>query len=272
MADPREINYAGNQVIYNKEMTDQKIEEAVTAEQQRATTAEAALDTKIEAETARATEAEELLDSKIAEEVTRATNAEAELDSKIGDITTLETTAKENTVAAINELVGREDELKDRVDDILPYDEVPTEGSEKGAKSGGIFDAIRFASVKVGETMFWPVCDLEEREVHSDKPFTFTIHGVEYSVEPPDATVDMKISKDIPDGWHACDGKAELLCSEYPELAKFFGGTQNDDGSWNNDGNNVADDWIKDSDELSHSFNARIWLPYVQQKIIKVKY
>jgi len=272
MADPKEIHYAGNQVIYNKEMTNQKIREAVTVEQQRAINAENALATAISDELTRATQAEELLDSRLDEEVARAKAAERRIDSKVGDTATLETEAKESTVAAINELVSREDELKDRVDNILPYDDVPTEGSEKGAKSGGIFAATRFASVKVGETMFWPVCDIEKREVHSDKPFTFTIHGVEYSVEPPDGNVDMKISKDIPDGWHACDGKAELLCSEYPELAKFFGGTQNDNGSWNNDGNNVADDWIKDSDELSHSFNAKIWLPYVQQKIIKVKY
>lgn len=251
MADPREINYHGNQVIYNKEMTDQKIEDAVVAEQQRATTAENTLATAINNEVTRATEADESLQNQV-----------DELRENLGDLNDLETVDKSSVVAAINELVQKVPET----------DDVPTEGSEKIAKSGGTWDAIRFASVKVGETMFWPVCDLEEREVHSDKPFTFTINGVEYSVEPPDATVDMKISKDIPDGWHACDGKAELLCSEYPELAKFFGGTQNDNGSWNNDGNNVADDWIKDSDELSHSLNAKIWLPYLQQKIIKVKY
>lgn len=291
MADPRTINYAGGQKIDNTEMVSKKIDDAVqpvvsslTAEITRSTNEDQNLQNQVNE-----------LRTDLSEEIDNRRAGDTALDNKIGNLNDLETVNKSNTVAAINELksqipdvtkeyvdnadeqlheadVNLQEQIDELKDTVLPFDEAPVENSEKLAKSGGTWKAIRFASVKVGETMFWPVCDLEEREVHSDKPFTFTIHGVEYSVEPPDATVDMKISKDIPDGWHACDGKAELLCSEYPELAKFFGGTQNDDGSWNNDGNNVADDWIKDSDELSHSLNAKIWLPYVQQKIIKVKY
>lgn len=284
MADPRTINYAGGQKIDNTEMVSKKIDDTVQP-----------VASDLAAEITRSTNEDQNLQNQVDElrtdldkEIDDRKTGDTALDNKIGDLSELETVDKSSTVAAINELKSQipdvtkeyvdeadehlQEQITELQDTLLPLDEVPTEGSDKIAKSGGTWDAIRFASVKVGETMFWPVSELETREVHSDKPFTFTVHGVEYSVEPPDATVDMKISKGIPDGWHALDGKAELLCSEYPELAKFFGGTQNDDGSWNNDGNNVANDWIKDSDELSHSFNAKIWLPYVQQKIIKVKY
>lgn len=239
MADPREINYAGNQVIYNKEMTDQKIEAAVTAEQQRATTAENTLATAIDNEVTRATEAEELINSKLEEEIERAKAAETRIDNKVGDTATLETVDKSSTVAAINELVQK----------IPETDEAPIEGSDKIAKSGGTWNAIRFASVKVGETMYWHLQDNsspEDREVHSDNPFMFNFNGQEISVETHDGHVQLCVLKDIPDGWHALDGKAELDAADYPDLVAFMPENVTTDG--------------------------KIWLPYVQHKIIKVKY
>lgn len=132
---------------------------------------------------------------------------------------------------------------------LLPMDEVPTENSEKPAKSGGIFDAIRFASVKVGETMYWHPQDdssPEDRVVHSDNPFVFNFKGQEVSVETQDGHVQLCVLKDVPDGWHALDGKAELLAADCPDLAAFMPENVTTDG--------------------------KIWLPYVQHKIIKIKY
>lgn len=132
---------------------------------------------------------------------------------------------------------------------LFPMDEVPTEGSEVPAKSGGIFDAIRFASVRVGETMYWHLQDdssPENREVHSNNPFVFSFKGQEMSVETRDGNVQLCVLKDVPDGWHALDGKAELNADDYPDLAAFMPENVTKDG--------------------------KIWLPYVQHKIIKVKY
>ena len=132
---------------------------------------------------------------------------------------------------------------------LLPMDEAPAEGSEMPAKSGGIFDAIRFASVRVGETMYWHLQDdssPENREVHSNNPFVFNFKGQEVSVETRDGNIQLCVLKDVPDGWHALDGKAELNADDYPDLAAFMP-------------ENVTKD-------------RKIWLPYVQHKIIKVKY
>lgn len=132
---------------------------------------------------------------------------------------------------------------------LLPMDEAPTEDSEMSAKSGGIFDAIRFASVRVGETMYWHLQDdssPENREVHSNNPFVFNFKGQEVSVETRDGNVQLCVLKNVPDGWHALDGKAELNADDYPDLAAFMPENVTTDG--------------------------KIWLPYVQHKIIKVKY
>ena len=145
----------------------------------------------------------------------------------------------ESLVSAINKLVQRVPETE----------EAPTEDSDKIAKSGGTWDAIRFASVKVGETMYWHLQDdssPEDRVVHSDNPFVFTFKGQEISVETQDGHVQLCMLKDIPNGWHALDGKAELLATDYPDLAAFMPENVTTDG--------------------------KIWLPYVQHKIIKVKY
>lgn len=158
------------------------------------------------------------------------------ITNQTGELASLNTTNKSNIVSAINEVL----------DKVSPLDPVPTENSTRGVESGGIWDAIRFASAKVGETMYWPVSDKETREVHSNNPFVFTWHGQDISVTTQDGHVDTYISKDIPDGWHALDGNAELDAADYPELAAFLP-------------DNVTT-------------NRKIWLPYAQQKIIKVKY
>lgn len=145
-----------------------------------------------------------------------------------------------------------DDLLDERVtnleDTLLPMDEVPTEDSEKPVKSGGTWDAIRFASVKVGETMFWPQFKTETRTVVSDSPFTYEINGVEHTVNPvTPATVELQIADNVPDGWRACDGTAVLDVVDYPELAEFFGSA------------NITED-------------DKIWIPYCAKRIIKITY
>lgn len=154
------------------------------------------------------------------------------------------TKEKEERVDADNALDERVTDLEDK---LLPMDEVPTEDSEKPVKSGGIFDAIRSASVKVGETMLWPQYEEEERVCHSDNPFKFDLNGVHYSKSVPDTTLKLKIANNVPDGWHALDGKAELDAADYPELVAWFGGK------------NITTD-------------GKIWLPYCAKTIIKIAY
>lgn len=173
-------------------------------------------------------------------------HADDVLDAKIGDLDDLETTDKSSTVAAINELV------ETKLDD-TDIDAVPTKDSTNVPQSGGTFDAIRFASVKVGETMLWPQFTTESRVVKSGNSpegsgrFKFKIAGKDYDITVPEETLELKIADNVPDGWHALDGKAELLATDYPELAEFFGGS------------NVTTD-------------GKIWLPYIPCKIIKVRY
>lgn len=264
MADPRTINYAGNQKIDNTEMVSKKIDDAVqpvaadlAAEIERSTTEDQNLQNRIGK-----------LRLDLNKEIEDREAGDTALDTKIGDLNDLETAAKENTVAAINELKQEIPEainnLKEYVDNadehlqeqvtelqdiLLPLDEAPTKDSERVAKSGGTWDAIRFASVKVGETMYWHLQDdssPEDRVVHSDNPFVFNFKGQEMSVETHDGHVQLCVLKDIPDGWHALDGKAELDAADYPDLAAFMPENVTTDG--------------------------KIWLPYVQHKIIKVKY
>lgn len=264
------INYAGGQQIYNVPGTEEyvhsvadPIAQDLVNEVTRATTEEQALQNRIGK-----------LRIDLNKEIQDRIDGDTDLNAKLGDLADLETVDKSSAVAAINELVTKipdidavlddtsehavqnkaiktyvdaaDEHLQEQIDAIAPLDDVPTEGSEKGAKSGGIWDAIRFASVKVGETMFWPVSEEETREVHSDNPFTFRFKGQDITVVPQDGTVDMCISKNIPDGWHALDGTAVLDVADYPDLAAFMPDNVTTDG--------------------------KIWLPYVQQKIIKVKY
>jgi len=255
------INYAGGQQIYNVEGTEEFVHSVADPIAQ-----------DLAEETSRAKAEEQNLQNRIGKlridlnkEIEDREAGDTAIDNKIGNLDDLETVNKSNTVAAINELKSQipdvtkeyvdnaDEHLQEQITEIqntlLPLDEAPTEGSEKVAKSGGTWDAIRFASVKVGETMYWHLQDdssPEDREVHSDNPFVFNFKGQEMSVETHDGHVELCVLKDIPDGWHALDGKAELLATDYPDLAAFMPENVTTDG--------------------------KIWLPYVQHKIIKVKY
>ena len=261
MADPRTINYAGGQKIDNTEMVSKKIDDAVQP-----------VASDLADEITRAKNEEQNLQNRIGKlridlnkEIEDREAGDTAIDNKIGDLNDLETVNKSNTVAAINELKSQipdvtkeyvdnaDEHLQEQIteiqDTLLPLNEAPTEGSEKIAKSGGTWDAIRFASVKVGETMYWHLQDdssPEDRVVHSNNPFVFTFKGQEVSAETHDGHVQLCVLKGIPDGWHALDGKAELLAADYPDLAAFMPENVTTDG--------------------------KIWLPYVQHKIIKVKY
>lgn len=316
MADPKVINYAGGQKVYNKEKTDQEIaaaaavlqanidnvSDALAAEVVRAKGTEGDLDSLVTTDKSSLVAAiNEVKESAytVDEHVTAGStnpvqntgvkeyiddqdaatlqSAKDYTDSRIGEFhpedgsTVVELTGHlddlktpaESLVSAINALDNRyhepdtemSDESENAVQNkvIKAYidnkDDVPTESSDKAVKSNGIFNAIRFASVKVGETMYWHLQDdssPENREVHSDNPFVFNFKGQEMSVETHDGHVQLCVLKDIPDGWHALDGKAELLATDYPDLAAFMPENVTTDG--------------------------KIWLPYVQHKIIKVKY
>ena len=130
---------------------------------------------------------------------------------------------------------------------LLPMDEVPTEGSEMPAKSGGIFDAIRFAGVKIGEIMDWPQFKIETRVMVSDNPFEFTFNGLVHNVAVEPKDVELEIADSVPEGWRAMDGSVELDAAANQELADFFGGR-----------NTTTD--------------GKIWIPYLPRKIIKVAY
>lgn len=283
--EPKEINYAGNQKIYNKEKIDylldelnNSLSESINQKQDTLTFDDeptAGSDNPVKSNG---------IATAITDEADKRLNADNKLDTKIGELSSLETTAKTNIVSAINEIkrsVPEKDTIDSELDEnssnavqnkaivegissaieplddsianiqetlenVLPADIKPTESSKKLVESGGTFDAIRFASTKVGETMYWYKSKKETREVHSDNPFNFTINGQDYSVTTNDSTVDICISDEIPDGWHALDGKAELMASDYPDLAEFMPDNITTDG--------------------------KIWLPYVKQKIIKVRY
>ena len=144
-----------------------------------------------------------------------------------------------------------DDLLEERIDGIeekvLPMDEAPTEGSEMPAKSGGIFNAIRFASVKIGEIMDWPQFKIETRVMVSDNPFEFTFNGLVHNVAVEPKDVELEIADNVPEGWRAMDGSVELDAATNQELADFFGGR-----------NTTTD--------------GKIWIPYLPRKIIKVAY
>ena len=144
-----------------------------------------------------------------------------------------------------------DDLLKERIDAIeeklLPMDEAPMEDSEKPVKSRGIFDAIRFAGVKIGEIMDWPQFKIETRTMISDNPFEFTFNGLVHNVAVESKDVELEIADNVPEGWRAMDGSVELDAATNQELADFFGGR-----------NTTTD--------------GKIWIPYLPRKIIKVAY
>lgn len=113
-------------------------------------------------------------------------------------------------------------------------------------------DTFSIYSVKVGETMFWPQCKIVEREVISDAQVHFIgDNGKEYIYDIPEErqkeTKKFCIATNVPDTWHALDGTTELNAADYPELAMFFRGDNT-------------------------TSTGKIWLPYVKQGIIKIKY
>lgn len=290
MADAKKINYFGNQTIDNSEEVDRKISETKTE-------LEAEIASKQDALTFDNLPTSGSNNPVKSDGVYQVTH---ELDERVGQLNSLHTSNKQSIVKAINSIhdelhrevdpvptegsdnlvesggvydaidtektraeqveqdlqtqittetaraESAEQALQDQIDQILPFDDEPTEGSEHVAKSGGTWDAIRFASVKVGETMFWHPSEVVTRTMKSDNPFVFEFNGETISVVPEDEDVNLCISKDIPDGWHALDGSVDLRAADYPELADFMPENVTTDG--------------------------KIWLPYVQQKIIKVKY
>ena len=218
----RIINYLGNEQIYNKE----KVDELLDNKQD-----------KLEIDKVVSPNSTNPVESKAIAKAIKTLEDKHDADMQL----------EADTRHQADDLLDtRVTELETR---LLPMDEVPTEDSEMSAKSGGTFDAIRFASVRVGETMYWHLQDdssPENREVHSNNPFVFNFKGKEVSVEPRNGNVQLCVLKDVPDGWHALDGKAELNANDYPDLAAFMPENVTTDG--------------------------KIWLPYVQHKIIKVKY
>ena len=296
----RIINYLGNEQIYNKEKVDELLDnkqDKLEIDKVVSPNSTNPVENKAIAKAIKTLEDKH--DADLEEEATRRAEGDEALAGKIGNLTSLKTVAKTDVVTAINELhndllpidtaldpdsthtvenkavykgikdledkhdadMQLEADTRHHADDLLdtrvtelethllPMDEAPTKDSEVPAKSGGIFDAIRFASVRVGETMYWHLQDdssPENREVHSNNPFVFNFKGQEVSVETRDGNVQLCVLKDVPDGWHALDGKAELLATDYPDLAAFMPENVTKDG--------------------------KIWLPYVQHKIIKVKY
>ena len=296
----RIINYLGNEQVYNKEKVDELLDnkqDKLEIDKVVSPNSTNPVENKAIAKAIKTLEDKH--DADLEEEATKRAEGDEELAGKIGNLTSLKTVAKTDVVTAINELhndllpidtaldpdsthtvenkvvykgikdlenkhnadMQLEADTRHHADDLLdtrvtelethllPMDEAPTEDSEVPAKSGGIFDAIRFASVRVGETMYWHLQDdssPENREVHSNNPFVFSFKGQEMSVETQNGNVQLCILKDVPDGWHALDGKAELNADDYPDLAAFMPENVTKDG--------------------------KIWLPYVQHKIIKVKY
>lgn len=182
------------------------------------------------------------------------------VDEITGQLEDLETPA-ESLVSAINALDERftppdtemsndsENAVQNKV--IKAYvddkDDTPTEDSEKAVTSDGIFKAIRKAGVKIGEIMDWPQFQTETRIMVSDNPFEFTFNGQTHSVEVPDDRVTLEIADNVPEGWRAMDGTAEIDAAINQELANFFGGR-----------NTTTD--------------GKIWIPYLPRKIIKVAY
>lgn len=240
----RTINYLGNEQIYNKEKVDELLDnkqDKLEIDKVVSPNSTNPVENKAIAKAIKTLEDKHDADMQL--EADTRKHADDLLEKKHDSDMQLEADTRKHA----------DDLLEERIDGIeeklLPMDEVPMEGSEKPVKSHGIFDAIRFASVRVGETMYWHLQDdssPENREVHSNNPFVFSFKGQEVSVETRDGNVQLCVLKDIPDGWHALDGKAELLATDYPDLAAFMPENVTKDG--------------------------KIWLPYVQHKIIKVKY
>lgn len=182
------------------------------------------------------------------------------VDEITGQLEDLDTPA-ESLVSAINQLDNRFQEPDTEMSDdsenavqnkvIKAYvddkDTTPTEDSEKAVTSDGIYKAIRRAGVKIGEMMDWPQFQIETRTMVSDNPFEFTFAGQTHSVAVEPEDVELEIADNVPEGWRAMDGTAEIDAATNQELADFFAGR-----------NTTTD--------------GKIWIPYLPRKIIKVAY
>lgn len=174
---------------------------------------------------------------------------------------------KESTNAVQNRAIAEaiEDAVKEERDRADEQESLLDERVRDLEEKSG---SLLLNAVKVGETMFWPQSETTTRIVGSDAAVMFSFDGKLIAVEPEqNVEVKMCVAKDVPEGWAPCDGTARFKCEDYPELAKFFRGTRNEDGTWNCDGNNVADKW-----HSGKSADARIWIPYCAQRIIKIHY
>lgn len=190
----------------------------------------------------------------------KSTGIKDYVDEITGQLEDLETPA-ESLVSAINALDNRFQEPDTEMSDssenavqnkvIKAYvddkDTTPTEDSEKAVTSDGIYKAIKKACVKIGEIMDWPQFQIETRTMVSDNPFEFTFNGQTHSVAVDTEDVELEIADNVPEGWRAMDGTAEIDAATNQELANFFGGR-----------NTTTD--------------GKIWIPYLPRKIIKVAY
>lgn len=190
----------------------------------------------------------------------KSTGIKDYVDEITGQLEDLETPA-ESLVSAINAIDERftspDTEMSDSSENavqnkvIKAYvddkDTTPTEDSVKAVTSDGIFKAIRKAGVKIGEIMDWPQFQVETRTMVSDNPFEFTFGGVTHSVAVEPENVELEIADNVPEGWRAMDGTAEIDAATNQELADFFAGR-----------NTTVD--------------GKIWIPYLPRKIIKVAY
>ena len=180
-----------------------------------------------------------------------------EITGQLGDLNT----PAESLVTAINQLDGKFKDpdnamsdtsenavqnkvIKEYIDD---RDTTPTEGSQKAVTSNGIYKAIKKSYVKIGDIMDWPQFKTETRTMISDNPFEFTFNGLVHNVAVEPKDVELEIADNVPEGWRAMDGSAELDAATNKELADFFGGR-----------NTTTD--------------GKIWIPYLPRKIIKVAY
>lgn len=149
-------------------------------------------------------------------------------------------------------------DAKANLADVISRDDLDTEIADReaadtqlqdniDAETQARIDAVRFASVKVGETMFWSKTSIEDRVCESDDPFTYTLNGVTRTITHiPSTTEELEVAISVPDGWLAMDGTSKAV-ADYPDLAAFF----------------MPDNKIDDD---------HFWLPYVAKKIIKATY
>lgn len=180
-----------------------------------------------------------------------------EITGQLGDLNM----PAESLVTAINQLEGKykdpdgvmsdtsENAVQNKV--IKAYvddrDITPTENSEKAVTSDGIYKAIRKAGVKIGDIMNWSQFHIEKRVMVSDSQFDFTFNGLLHSVVVEPKEVELEIADNVPEGWKAMNGLAELDADTNQALADFFGGHNT-------------------------TIDGKIWIPYLPRKIIKVAY